>query len=501
MKRLSITGLMLVLAVALFATGQSEGAGQQGEQVEIYMKAMGNPPEGLPAVLEALNEMLPEDLNATIRIEHYTWSDWRNKYRLDLVSGEPIDVLYTASWANFPDYASDGAFVDVAALLPEVTPELWAAMPEDRWAAATTAGGEIFAIPQMDYTPTVQGTIYREDLRKKHGLAPIRTLEDLEALMHAVAENEPEMRGLGNAVLMMWTNRVYPFHGAYIQNFLYIDRLNPSEAMKTPLELRDELIEWSTIVRGYYDEGLFSHDVLANIASPRAAESDFDVGLIPVNSRNHGAYAGAKLELEAANPGWEIGFLPGFWSERGDLPFYKGIFQDATAFPIAGSNTERGLQFVELALLDPDYHTLLNYGVEGEHYTRADSQSVLIPEDTTFSGGALGMWGLRNSALYFDRVGDENAAIVDSIENDAQAVVQPDHARNFIVFDMSPVQSTIAALEVIKDEMFIPLSVGLYPVEEIPQRVDEYLEALEDAGIRRVQEYVQPFWELYTSRL
>ncbi|MFP4376927.1 MAG: extracellular solute-binding protein [Spirochaetales bacterium] len=499
MKRLSITALLLVIAVALFATGQSEDAGDQGEQVEIYMKAMGNPPDGLPAVVEELNEMLREDLNATIRIEHYTWSDWQNKYRLDLVSGEPIDVLYTATWANFPEYASDGAFVDVAPLLPEVAPDLWAQMPNDRWAAATAPGGEIFAVPSMDFRPNVQGTIYREDLRRKHGLEPIETLEDLEALMYAVAENEPEMRGLGNEVLTMWTNRIYPYQAPWINMLLYVDRRNPKAPLNTPLDLREDLIESATIIRGYYDDGLFSHDVLANVDSPRAAEADFDVGLIPVSSRNEEGYVQKKLELQVSNPDWELGFLPNYWSERGDLPRYKGVFQDATAFPIAGNNTERGLQFLELALLAPDYHTLLNYGVEGEHYNRVDSQTVQIPADTTYAD--LGMWGLRNSSLFFDRVGDEAGPLLDEIISDAEGYVVPDHARSFIVYDMTPVQSTLAALRVVVDEMFIPLKVGLYPVEEIPQRVDEYLEALEDAGIRQVQEYVQTYWEQYTSRL
>ena len=499
MKRLSIVMSMLLISAVLFAAGQGEAARDQRKPVEIYMKAMGAAPQGLPAVVEALNKKLLADINATIRIEHYTWSDWQNKYRLDLVSGEPIDVIYTATWANFADYASDGAFVDVAPLLPNVAPALWAGMPEDRWATATTAGGEIFAIPSMNFQPGVTGMMYREDLRRKYDLAPIRTLEDLEALMYAIAENEPEMRGLGNAVLMMWGNQPFPYRVEFINNLLYIDNRNPRLPMQTPLDFREELIEWASIVRGYYDAGLFSHDVLANITSPRAAEADFNIGLVPVCARNQGGYAQTKLALEAENPDWEIGFLPSYLSGRGDVPKLKGVFQDATAFPIAGRNTERGLQFVELALLDPDYHTLLIYGVEGEHYTRVDARSVQIPQDTTFPD--LGMWGLRNSALLFDRVGDEAGAIIEKLESDAQSVVQPDHARDFIVFDMSPVQSTIAALGVVNDELFAPLRVGMYPLAEIPARVDQYLKALDNAGVRRVQEYVQQYWAQYSSRL
>lgn len=491
--------VMLLISATVFAGGRGEADGDQERPVEIYMKAMGAAPDGLPAVIEAFNENLLEDINATIRIDYYTWSDWGNKYRLDMVSGEPIDIIYTATWTNFADYASDGAFVDLAPLLPEFAPELWAAMPEDRWAAATTPGGEIFAIPSMNFQPGIQGMAYREDLRQEYGLAPIETLEDLEALMIAVAENEPEMRGLGNSVLRMWANLPIPYHTAYINNLLYIDERNPLAPMQTPLDFRDELIEWSSIVRGYYDAGLFSHDVLANISSPRAAETDFDIGLIPVNSRNQEHFAQSKLVLEAENPGWEIGFLPSYRSERGTFPKLKGVFQDATAFPIAGRNTERALQFVELVLLDPYYHTLLNYGVEGEHFTRVDSQSIRIPEDTDWPDA--GMWGLRNSALHPDRAGDAAAAIMDEIESAAADFIMSDHARNFIVFDMSPVQSTIAALNTIIDEMFAPLRVGLYPMDEIPARVDEYLAALENAGVRRVQEYVQQYWQLYTDRL
>lgn len=494
MKRLPLLLLAILVPALAFATGTSETTSNSTEPVEIRIKAMGDPPDGLPAMLAELNQRTLEDLNATVRIDHYGWSDWKNKYRLDLVSGEPIDMLYSASWAGYAQYADDGAFTDISDMLPEVAPVLYSEIPAEQWSAVTAPGGAIYAVPSRDRRPLVEGAIYREDLRKKYNLEPITDLESIEALLAAVHENEPDMRALGNAILRRngWFS-MRPYHRSF-QSHLFINYENPEEGFTTHLDMRERIIEHASRIRSWYDAGYFSQDVLANLDSPRVADRDFENGITPITKRNHEYYSGQRATLEAENPGWEIGFLPGAAHEHGLRASYKAVFQDATVFPVAGDDTAAALQFTELALTDESYHSLLYYGVEGVHHEKPTPDTIKVPTDTEYSPNALGLWGVMNSDFVYTAVGDPSEQYLQEVLAQVDTIY-PDYSRNFLVYDISPVEPTLAALSVVHDEMFVPLMVGLYAIDDIPDQVDAYLAALEEAGVEELVEFFTPFWE------
>lgn len=499
-------GKQVVIAVAfclasalVFATGTTEVASQTQEQVEIYIKAMGNAMDGVPVMVEVLNEKTLQALNATVRIEHYGWSDWQNKYRLDLVSGEPIDWLYAGTWTGYAEYANDGAFKDISDDVKSVTPDLWAAIPEYYKTALVTQTGEIYAVPALDERPLVEGALYREDLRKKHGLAPIEDFSGLEKLMAVVAENEDDMKGLGNGILASEPYlRPVPFHGV-IMGYLYFDRDDPQAGLTTHLDLRDELIEWATVIRGFYDRGYFSQDVLANIDSPAVSTTDFEAGVIPITTGNSEGYSGRKVSLETANEGWEVLFLPEQMSKYGDYSHYKGAYSSVNVYPIAGDDTERALQLTELALLDEEFHSLFYFGVEGVHYEKPTDDTVALPAERAYRPNGLGLWGIMNSDFIYDIVGSPSQQYYDQVNRMVEGAIKPEHETGFILYDTSPVDSTMAALSVVDDELFTPFRVGLYSVDEIPDQVDAYLEALRQAGVEELLDYVQPYWDAYIS--
>lgn len=71
------------------------------------------------------NKILEKDLNATIKLNFTTWTDWQTKYNLLLSSGEPVDMIFASSWADYFKYAKQGAFLDLTDLLPKYAPETW----------------------------------------------------------------------------------------------------------------------------------------------------------------------------------------------------------------------------------------------------------------------------------------------------------------------------------------------------------------------------------------
>ena len=191
MKRslLLIAALALVCAVA-FGSGQGEG---EGDTPELVIQLMADSPPDKDLVTDAINERLAEVAGATVSFQNLTWTDWQQKYRLLITSGEQVDVLYAANWADYATYARDGAYVNLNDLVPEATPDLWEAIPQSDW-DGVKVGGDIYAVP--DLKQSYSGAfhlIYREDLRQKYGTPPIDDLASIEAFFDAIKENEPSM--------------------------------------------------------------------------------------------------------------------------------------------------------------------------------------------------------------------------------------------------------------------------------------------------------------------
>lgn len=79
------------------------------ERVDLVFYLLGDAPAGLDRVEDKINEILLEKANATVDFQFSTWTDWGEKYKLQLTTGG-VDLIYTASWNNFGQLAQSGAF-------------------------------------------------------------------------------------------------------------------------------------------------------------------------------------------------------------------------------------------------------------------------------------------------------------------------------------------------------------------------------------------------------
>ena len=97
-------------------------------------------------VLAALNTKLKADLNATVTVNWIGWGDFTTKYPLVLASGEPVDMIYAATWTNFYQNAQKGAYLALEDLAPKYAPKSMASYSPD-WLAQATVNGHLYAFP------------------------------------------------------------------------------------------------------------------------------------------------------------------------------------------------------------------------------------------------------------------------------------------------------------------------------------------------------------------
>lgn len=162
------------------------------KKVELQFYMLGDAPKDLPAIQAEVNKMAEADLNATVKFNFTSWTDWDQKYKLLLSSGQAIDLIFTADWTQYQSYAKRGAFLALDDLLPKAAPELQKFVPEKMW-EDVKVDGKIYTVPATFKEYVTNGFVYREDLRKKYNLPEPKDLASYEAYMDGIVKNEPDM--------------------------------------------------------------------------------------------------------------------------------------------------------------------------------------------------------------------------------------------------------------------------------------------------------------------
>src|SRR5690606_20680016 len=158
---------------------ETEGATNEGDgtklgidiskPVELQFYMLGDDPKDLDFIQDEINKMAKEDLNATVNFNYTTWTDWDQKYKLLLGSGQQVDLIFTAEWTQYQSYAKKGAFQPLDELLPVAAPKLNEFVPADMW-EAVKIDGQIYTVPSTYKEYVTNGFVWREDLREKYNL-------------------------------------------------------------------------------------------------------------------------------------------------------------------------------------------------------------------------------------------------------------------------------------------------------------------------------------------
>ncbi|MBQ7658313.1 MAG: hypothetical protein IJS16_04950, partial [Butyrivibrio sp.] len=188
------------------------------QQVDLVFYVMGDAPQDEELVEAALNEKLLEKCNATVDMQFSTWTDFQQKYANE-ITAQSADLIYIANWLNYGQLASSGAFEELDDMLDTVAPDLKALVGEANLNMCKV-GGKIYAVPNTWAEYVCNGVKYREDLRAKYDLPVPDSLENLEAYLLGIKENEPN-QGLLTVTTEESQGLKTGFDAAWALNFKY----------------------------------------------------------------------------------------------------------------------------------------------------------------------------------------------------------------------------------------------------------------------------------------
>jgi putative aldouronate transport system substrate-binding protein len=419
-------------------------------------------------------------LNVTVKPIWYDWGSYDQKTQLMFAGGEPCDLIFTASWANnYVNGAINGNYIALDDLLPKYAPKTWEAVGPVAWNMSKVQG-KIYAIPNQQLWYDAWGWQMRQDIADKYGVTKetINSFEDLTPVMAKILADHPE-----------WKHQIVQGFGPYHNGTMGYDAVNgygwikfgdTSRKVVNPIELpiyqeRYKLWrEW--VLAGYAPQEAIDY------ANADAARKE---GFFPI-----------KLHVEKPGVSAEDAKIygQGAWlAEPLEPPVLAYILPTMTGVCATSKNPERALMFFDLMYSDAEVYNTFAKGLEGKHWVWVDKEKKVIgipegvdPVDTGYAPNTDWMYGTVFISYYQDasQVGAwEETAAVNKI------AVLP--MAGPFVFDPTPVQAELTALQTVDTQYGAPLQQGLVDLDDPDAGIQAYIAAQKAAGLEKVLAEVQ----------
>ena len=444
------------------------------------------------AVLEKVNEYIADKVGAKLEVIWGTWGDFDEKAANALTTGDSeVDMVFTCSWSadEFNTYAKNGFFEPLDEYMEKFGADLKAALPEALIQAATVEGpdGEkhIYAVNGFKDTATQNTWDINVTLLTELGY----TLDDVRNRgffgWGEIFAKAKELKGdsfypflVEPAVAeRMVTNSIIVTGDSGSVNLLsyYLD---PADVTKSDAKYGDVLLnkfateEYAAFVkqmREYYLAGYIDPALAVAETSNDARTNAQKDGSYLIGTQSY-AY-GYEYSPEVISRGVEVVFEP-CTDPYVDTTVSQGAM---VAVSSASQHPEESFKFLALLNSDPYLMTLLNYGVEGVHYTLDENGLVVFTDErANYSPWTNGM---GNVTLLPDTQA-EGAGFREAFKNFyASGKAVP--ILGFI-FNNEPVANEMAALTNVAAQYALALNSGAVdPETELPK----FLEALTAAGM------------------
>lgn len=474
------------------------------ERVDLVFYVMGDAPTDEQMVEDAINEILLEKVNATIDMQFSTWTDFQQKYSLELTSGN-ADLIYIANWLNYGQLATSGAFEELDGLLDTVAPTLKAAVGDGNLNMCKV-DGKVYAIPCTWAEYVCNGVKYREDLRAKYDLPVPDSIENFEAYLLGIQENEP------NQPLLTVTTEesqgfLTGFDAAWIFNFKYpwvnanglpyglaADYDSPSDVYD--YWYSDDFVEDMKIMKKWADLGFWSKSALSDTNNSESYKNGLCVAEIAGQNPNKQITAINDFKNDGHDD-WQSEYIA--YGETTGVIYPGHATQNGTAIVRGCKNPERAMKVLELLMTDQELNNLIQAGIEGVHY-ELDENGIyqnLNPANATFAYEGFNTWALRNGDY---KLPQESDIILNEMFDKYEKLGDQTKFPNVNIYNgfsenYDAYQAERTAVSNVMRQYLAPLQAGL--VDDVDAAVEEFRQKMTDAGIDVCREGFKEQWVAY----
>jgi putative aldouronate transport system substrate-binding protein len=473
-----MVAVLLALCIGFaFASGGKEAAAGNLVAVKILMPGGPQPPDA-NMVFEAAAKYAGPKIGAYPVIEFVPWDNWPNRKRLLLQAGEEMDIVFTASWSDFADEVSRNAWIPLDDLIDKNAPQLRKAVGV--FLQGGTVNGKIYAVPTVKEQAEGTQFIYNKKFVDKYNV-PITTIKSFAALepwLQKIKDNEP---GIVPYLLdgLSTPTETSRYHWDAVGNgrrfYLYKGKVLNSYNI-------DEM--WDTIkyTRSWYQKGYYQAE--ADDAGTDYASQKY------LSSGNwfawsHVSHPGKAPEQSTA---WGYPIVGGgpVWRQMVTKNILNGSMD---AISRTSKKGVPAIKLLELMNIDKSFNNLLNFGIEGKHYTFVDNAKGIIKLNKAANAGEgyspNMQWALQNQFLTYLTQGEDPTKWDQYKKYNADAGIYDTVG---FIEDLKPVQTQLASVESVIQEYEPLLLRGLVDPAAVKA---EFQKKLADAGIKDIEAELQ----------
>jgi len=439
------------------------GVGQQKDQAEVEAK---------------MTEYLKDKINASVKFYPLDWDTFITKTSAMAASGEPFDIVFTASWLSFQTNARKNWFVDLneGGLLDKYAPKA-----KERLGEVFLKGGQVdgkqYALPVYKERAQSSGLMFNKAIVDKYNLDinAVNTNEDLEKLLAFVKEHEKDITPLGvapgNTIMdgNTWTQYESLSGDSAVPGEIYADKPDTKvfNRYETP-----EYMEKVRFLRKWYLAGYIDKDAAAKTSTYDQKKKNGKYFAITAGTK-----PGADAEMSNDKVTWIQKPMTKIYSTDGNL---SGAMN---AISSTSKNKERALMLLELTYTDKELNNMINFGIENKHYVKISDNFIKLIPDSGYYFGAEWMFG--DQTLNYLKEGEDPDKWKKFEEFNNQAV--PFKSIGFS-YDNSQWKNEYAAIKSIIQELGDPLDVGaIDPEKYVPQLIEKLRKAGTEKYIPDIQ--------------
>lgn len=472
------------------------------EHVTVKFVVLGNRPTNgrLELMLEELNAVLTEKVNAELDLQYVEWADWQTQYNLLLASGDSsIDLITTATdWLDAWPNIKKGSFMPLSQdMIKTYAPNTYTSVTEEEWEKCSY-DGQIYLIPENNYTQyTNHGIFYRADWAKEAGLSNINNFTNLGTYFQFVKDNKSNVipwdvsgtAANGNALASGYiqsttSNIVIDGVPIGLSSVYYGTSKDDAYTVTSPYMEGTTFEDFAVLMKEWADAGYWREDVLNYDGDTREL---FKAGASGADEHHTQTYVtDVRPNMDIKQPGSDTQMYS--FSEPSKNLVKTSITHGCVAVGASSKNAERALMVYDLLRNDEECYRYINYGIEGSDYIINDSGELDRPEGWDQSIDALesNFWCGRNDELELVNARHYKGAADIYADYDSYAI---DYPYGKFVFDNSKVSTQIAAMADVCANYIPRIAFG--KVDDPKAMVAEFREKLKAAGYDEVLNEVQ----------
>lgn len=449
----------------------SEAAKEELKQVDLTWYFIGNgQAKDADLVNAEASKYLKDKINANFKLIQLDWNSYDTKLNAMAAAGEAFDIMTSNSWAfNYRANASKGALLPLEELLEKYGKGTKEVLGEDTINGVRVAG-KVYNLPINKEKAHNYGLVFHKGLVDKYkmDLSTIKKPEDIEPLLQIIKENEPG---------------IYPLYGganpgSSLTNLLDFDPIggdgkipgalygnnDPSNIKVLNQFETPEFKEMLALLRKFYKAGYIRKDAAQQKDDTSNAEGKVFCQPLALKP-------GKDLETSNSKVTWTQVELTTPTMSTADLT------NSMIGISATSDNPERAMMLIELMYTDKVFNNLVNFGIEGTHYTKIDENTIEPVANSGYEAYIGFQWQLGNQFLNYLRKTEDPKKWEKFEEFNKNAL--PLRSLGF-VFDPANVKTELANITNVSDQYLSMLCTGAVdPDVTLPK----YTAQLKKAGL------------------